>query len=284
MGWLASLVPALVGAMLVWTGGFKLVSRRAGAVARRTALPRLVGAERAVPVFRAVGLAEAAVGGALLLPPLVAAEAAVATALCLGFMAYLGYARVVAPESSCGCMGDRHAPVRWRAFARAGLLAALSALGVLGDRWWGDAFATRPVAGLTVAVGFAGLVVALSEDLDRYWLLPLRRLRLRVSHPLGRTAGSGFEVPVASTVHQLLRSPAYAAAGGWVRSDLLDSWDEGEWRVLNYAARLGERAATAVFAVPRLRYEPAAVRAVLVDESDQTVLWEHTPHPTPVTV
>ncbi|HEY0640638.1 MAG TPA: MauE/DoxX family redox-associated membrane protein [Pseudonocardiaceae bacterium] len=272
--WLAALPAALVGAVLLWAGGFKLGARGAAA-ARRSALTRLVGAGRAVPVYRALGVTELAVGALLVLPPAATWEAAVAVAVCLGFLGFLAYSRVVAPESSCGCLSDRHTPVRWRAFARAGLLAVLSA-GPLaaGGAWWLDAAGTRPVASALVLVALAALVVALSEDLDAYWLLPLRRLRLRISHPLGRTAGL-FEVPVESSVHQLLRSPAYQQAGAAVRSDLLDSWDEGEWRMLSYGARHGDRAATAVFAVPRTRYEPDAVRAALVDEEDGAVLWQY---------
>lgn len=284
MAWFASLLPVIVGVVLTWAGAFKLLSRQAPAVARRTALVTLAGSGRAVPLFRAAGVAELAVGAALLVPPALPAEAAAAAVLGTVFLGYLGYARTVVPESSCGCLSARHTPVRWRSAARAGMLAGLSGLALAGDRWWAGALAVRPVAGLAVLSGLALVMAALSEDLDRHWLLPLRRLRLRLSHPLGNTAGAGFEVPVESSVQQLLHSPAYAAAGGWVRSDLLDSWDEGEWRVLSYAARFGERPATAVFAVPRTRYEPAAARAVLVDESDQTVLWEHAAQPTPAPV
>lgn len=275
---LASLLPAVIGAVLVWAGGFKLLGTTAATAARRSALPALVGDDRAVPAFRLVGTVELGIGALLLLPPAAPAEAVLAAGLCAGFVGYLGYARTVVPESSCGCTSARHTPIRVRAFARAGVLAVAAGYAATGDRWWGDALAARPGAGVTVLVGAALVVLALSDDLDRHWLLPLRRLRVRLSHPLGRTAGS-FTVPVESSVHQLLRSPAYAAAGTWVRSDLLDSWDEGEWRMLHYAARIGDRPATAVFAVPRDRYDPPAVRAALVDEHTRTILWEHAPVP-----
>ena len=281
VAWITSLLPAVVGAVLVWAGAFKLAGRRSAAVARRGALPGLVGKDRAVPVYRAVGGVEVAVGALLLLPPVVAADAVASTVLCVGFLGFLGYSRAVAPESSCGCLSDKHTPVRWRSFARAGVLAVASGLALLGTSHWLDAVASRPASAVAVLLGAALVVVALSEDLDGYWLMPLRRLRVRLRHPLGRTAAGGFDVPVASSVQQLLRSPAYLAAGGWVRSDLLDTWDEGEWRILNYAARYGERSATAVFAVPRARYEPAEVRGALVDEADRSVLWQHAPEPVP---
>jgi hypothetical protein len=110
-----------------------------------------------------------------------------------------------------------------------------------------------------VLVAEAALVAVLSPELDRRWLLPLRRFRARISHPL---AGRPFEVPLASSVQQLQKSDAYASIAGLLRSDLLDTWDEGEWRILTYSAHR----ATAVFAVPRLRYAPAEVRVALVTD------------------
>jgi hypothetical protein len=109
----------------------------------------------------------------------------------------------------------------------------------------------------------AGAAV-LSAEFDPAWLVPLRRLRVRLSHPL---AGTGFEVPLQSTVQQLQRSDAYRQVARLLVSDVREHWDEGEWRLLCYTARRDGRAATAVFAVPRLRYEPAAVRVALVDEA-----------------
>jgi len=285
VGWFGALQPVLVGAVLAWAGALKLFGHRAPALARlarRSALARLVGNERAVPAYRAVGSVELGIGAVLVLPPMLVAEAVLATVLCLGLLGYLAYARTVAPESPCGCIGDKPARVRWRGFARAAALTMASGLAILGSSWWGAALASRPLAALAVLAVEASAVVALSAELDSYWLLPLRRQRVRWRHPL---AGSGgFEVPVASSVHQLMRSPAYGVTGGWLRSDLLDSWDEGEWRILSYSASCGGRPATAVFAVPRLRYQPADVKAVLVDEADRTVLWQFAPEPAVVGV
>ena len=109
----------------------------------------------------------------------------------------------------------------------------------------------------------AVLIVALSPELDANWLLPLRRLRLRYRHPL---AGRAFEVPLESTVQQLQKSAAYRSVVELLHSDVLDSWDEGEWRILTYSARRDAGPATAVFAVPRLRYSPELVRVALVDD------------------
>lgn len=298
LAWLAALQPLLVGGVLLWAGAFKLLGPRAGQLARRSALSTLVGRDRAHPAYRIVGWCELAVGAVLVLPPAPAAEAWLAAVLWIVMLGYLAYARVAAPESSCGCLSARHTPVRWRSFARAGALLATSVLAAAGSGWlgtaspgwlgvagpgdapgwWAGAVVDRPVSALVVLVVEAALVVVLSPELDARWLVPLRRARVRLRHPLAGTH-AGFDIPVESSVHQLLRSPAYRAAGGWVRSDLLDHWDEGDWRILSYTARLDGRTSTAVFAVPRLRYDPAAVRAAIVD--GDTVLWSHDPSPVP---
>jgi hypothetical protein len=268
----------LVGGVLVWAGAFKLRGRHAAALAhlaRRSAVARLVGTDRAVPAYRAVGGTELVLGVGLLLPPTLAAEAVLATVLCVGLVGYLAYARAVVPESPCGCLGTTSAPVRWRALVRATMLAVASGLSILGSSWWAATVVERPLLCLAVLGAEAAAVVALSVELDPYWLLPLRRLRVRWRHPLA--ASAGLEVPAASTVHQLMRSPAYGAAGAFLRSDILDSWDENEWRILSYSAMYGQRRATAVFAVPRLYYQPAEVKAVLVAEDDHSVLWQYTP-------
>jgi hypothetical protein len=117
----------------------------------------------------------------------------------------------------------------------------------------------------------AMVFVALSAELDRYWLMPLRRLKVRLTHPLAGTAS--FEVPLAATQQQLLRSTAYQQVNPYLRSDIRDHWDEGDWRFVSYTASYDERPATAVFAVPRLRYEPDEVRVALVDDDSGETLY-----------
>jgi hypothetical protein len=104
-------------------------------------------------------------------------------------------------------------------------------------------------------------MLLLSPEADHEWLLPLRRLYARMRpHPL---AGLAYDLPLASTLRQLEASDAYRGIGTRLRSDVLEHWDEGEWRIVCYHAD-GHR--TAVFAVPRLRYDPDAVRIALVDD------------------
>jgi hypothetical protein len=211
----------------------------------------VVGAQRVAVVWRLIGVAELVVAVLVLALP---AGPIVGCAWSIGLLAYLGYARIAAPGSSCGCLGSRGAPVGPRAFWRVGVLVAASALGVVRS--------PVPVSALAVAVPLVLIMLALSAELDRYWLLPWRSWRLRRRHPLA--ASGEFTVPVASTVQQLQRSAAYRSVAGWLRSDLLDAWDEGAWRVLSYAAVRDSERLTAVFAVPRLAYRPEEVKVALV--------------------
>ncbi len=264
--WLASTQQAVVGGVLVWASAMKLLHRNASAAARRSALARLVGEERVVGAYRAVGVAEAVIGLLLLAPPVVAVEAYGAAALSAGMLGYLVYGKLAAPDSSCGCLGDKHTPIRGRGFARAGLLVVLSLGAVPATGWWPT---ERPLATAGLVVVELAVVVALSPELDHRWLLPLRRWRLRVRHPL---ANGEVVIPLESTVQQLQKSTVYRSVAEQLSSDLLDHWDEGEWRLLTYAARTPAGPATAVFAVPRLAYAPDDVRVALVPVAEDVLV------------
>src|SRR5690606_29205052 len=122
--------------------------------------------------------------------------------------------RRVAPGASCGCAGAS-TPVTWRTDARA---VALTAAGTVVG-WHAvpvTTAASHPlaVAG-TLALALAGYAV-LSAELDRYWLRPLRRLRVELfGHPLALPDGP---VPVGASVELLETSIAWKSAGHLVRS------------------------------------------------------------------
>lgn len=259
----------LLGGVLIWASGFKLLWRNAPAAARRSALRRLVGEARVVGAYRGVGVVELSIGALLIAPPVLAVEAWLAVGLSIGMLGYLCYAKVKAPDSSCGCLGEKHAPVGWRSLARSGLLIAAGAVAVPATTWWPMAIVDSPFATTGVLVLEAALVVVLSPELDRRWLIPLRRWRVRMRHPL---AGRAFEVPLESTVQQLIKSAAYRSIAAQLRSDLLDHWDEDDWRILTYAARTEDGRVTAVFAVPILDFRPDDVRVALVPEEEQAAL------------
>ncbi|MGH3656975.1 MAG: MauE/DoxX family redox-associated membrane protein [Micromonosporaceae bacterium] len=261
--WTASLQPPLIAALLLWAGAVKLRGLRLED-AKRNALSRIVGEERTSAAWRTVGGAEIVVAAGLLLPayPVNAVAASVLTA---GFLGYLTYARIAAPDSSCGCMSSRLLPVSWRSFARAGMLLAMSVTAAgFADTWWPETFAGSPLVAGGVLLAEAVVFGALSAEFDHYWLHPLRQLKVQLTHPLANRVRN---VPIESTIQQLQLSEAYARIGTSLVSDIQDSWDEGEWRIVCYAARHEGTAATAVFAVPLARYEPNAVRVVFVDEA-----------------
>ncbi|NUR99330.1 MAG: hypothetical protein HOV67_29240 [Kribbellaceae bacterium] len=256
---MTSAQPLLIGLILLWTAYTKLKSP---AQADRTALPRLLGESRAIPAYRTVAILEALI--ALLLLGSWAIGAVAAVALSVGFVGFLIYSKVVVPDASCGCAGKSARPVGNRAIARALLLLATSVPATFATTAWWSAG-----KGLLLLVFEAAAFAMLSTELDRYWLLPIRRLRIRLSHPLAGTASD--HTPLVATQRRVLLSPAYRAVDGLLRSDIHDYWDDDGWRFVSYAARHDGRRATAVFAVPHHDSTPESIRVALVDDDGLTV-------------
>ncbi|HEY3507040.1 MAG TPA: MauE/DoxX family redox-associated membrane protein [Actinocatenispora sp.] len=259
--------PLLLAGVFVVSARVKLTGRDARRRAAGTALARLVGKDRAPLAYGVVGAVEAAAAVLLLaggipgVPHRIGAVASVA--LAAGFLGYLLYARLFAPDSSCGCVSARQSPITWRSYARAGVLLAAALAAVSAGTAWPAVLAGRPYAAVGVVVVEGVAVLLLSPEADERWLFPLRRLKTRIRpHPL---AGLAYDLPLASTLRQLEASDAYRQVGTRLRSDVLEYWDEGEWRIVSYRA---DADATAVFAVPRLRYDPGAVRVAVVDDPE----------------
>lgn len=272
---LADLAPLLLGVLLGWTGLAKLTSRTLLATASQSALMRLLhDVGKVSHALRALGALEVVVAVALLATPGLPAPGIAAAALGAGFLGYLGYARVTAPDSSCGCGGSAETPITWRAFARAGLVVAGGLLAAVATGTWWAAVAGRPLAATGMVAAGTAVIAMLSTDLDHLWLLPLRRAKLRLlGHPLDGTAGP---VPVAATVELLERSLAWAAAAPVVRSALIEHWDDEGWRLLRYAGVCGSRPVSVVFAIDvnaTIDNSPApAIRVTVVDELTQEVI------------
>jgi methylamine utilization protein MauE len=266
--WPASVQPLFIGGTLLWSGGLKCFGRSARRSAERSALASLVGETRALPAYRLTGAVELALAAVLLIPPALVAESAAAAVLGVGFLAYLAYARIAAPDSSCGCLSKKRTPVTWRSFVRAGLVLVAALAGTQAGVWWGRGLADRPLTAVLLVAEVA-LLVAVSPEGDRLWLLPLRRLRIRMNHPL---ADRSFEMPLESSLQQLLASPAYRQVSSLIKSGLRETWDEEDMRVLCYTAEYEGAVTTAVFAVPLRHYRPEDVRVALVDESTESTL------------
>lgn len=262
-----ALAPLLLGALLVGSGAAKLFgpNRNLRRQATDSALVVILGdVRRAIAALRTAGAAEVAVGVLLLAMPTWWFSAAATAALGLGFVGYLGYARVRAPGSSCGCTASESGPIGWRSFARAGLVGLGGLVAFLGtEPWW------SPLAGAPVVLP-AALLAALSIGLYPLWWLPFRRLRLRLlGHPLASTAVGHGDVPVAATVDLLERSLAWQTAGSIVRSGLVEHWDIDGWRVLRYTGVYESRPVSVLFAIDAMATVPTtpapAIRVSVVD-------------------
>lgn len=275
----SNLAPVVCGVLLAVTGAGKLFGRRTAQLAASTVLVRVLNdGRRATAALRALGAVELALAGALLAAPAAVVPGVATAALGLGFTGYLGYARATAPESSCGCGARDEGPIGARAFARAGLVLLGGAAAATADSPWWSQLSRRPAASTAVALLAAAVLFALSADLDRFWLLPLRRLRLRLfGNPL---AGAADRVPVAASVELLEHSLAWQATAPVVRSALLDHWDDEGWRVLRFAGvhqdARGARPVSVLFALDlsaTIDTAPSpAVRVSLIDdETDEVV-------------
>ncbi|WP_406723855.1 MauE/DoxX family redox-associated membrane protein [Streptomyces sp. GD-15H] len=236
------LIPLVLAGLLGWTGSVKLFNRDTVRQAPKTALARMLrSSERAALVLRAVGAGELLLAVGLLALPASPVPGTATAVLGAGFLGYLGYGRALAPESSCGCSANEDTPITWRAFARAAVVLAGGATAAAANGAWWSTLIEQPGGSLVFLAVTVVVLVALSVDLDRWWLLPLRRLRLRVwGHPLfGRERGD--RVPVAASVELLERSLAWQTASPVVRSGLLDHWEEDGWRILLYSGVYGTR-------------------------------------------
>jgi methylamine utilization protein MauE len=301
-GMLFDLAPAvaalLLGGLLGWSGAGKLADRALAERAAGTALTRLLGDPgRAAAALRLVGAAEASLAAGLLLGPAAGATAGAAAglgtaALGTGFLGYLAWARVTDPGSSCGCTAARNEPITWRAFARAGLVVAgglvvtgglVVAGGAATGRPWWSVVAAQPAAAAGALAAGVAVLAGLSAGLDHRWLLPLRQARIRLfGHPLAGTAGPvplagrGGPVPLAATVDLLVRSRAWEAAAGVVRSGLVEHWDADGWRVLRYTGVSAGRPVSVLFALDATATAagPAgpAVRVSVVAEDTAEIL------------
>ncbi|PNG91069.1 MauE/DoxX family redox-associated membrane protein [Streptomyces malaysiensis] len=267
------LAPLVLAGVLGPAGAGKLFGRGTARQAPRTALARLLrDGGRAALVLRVLGAVELLLAAALLARPTSPLPGAAAALLGAGFLGYLGYARTAAPGSSCGCTARQEAPLTWRAFARAAAVLAGGAAASLARQPWWTAAARHPATAACLVLAAAVALTALSADPERRWRMPLRRLRLRIAgHPLAATAtatatavapattqvavppdaagapppvpftaaGARTAVPVAATVELLERSRAWQSVSRVVRSALMDHWDDGGWRILQFAGVYG---------------------------------------------
>ena len=256
--------PLFLALVLAWAGGYKLTGRGVRASAARSALGRLVGPRTAHLGYRVTGGAELVVATLLLLPPVRQWEASLAAALAISFAAYLFYARLTAPESSCGCLSADARPVSWRALSRAALLIAAALTATNAQAFPGITFGAVFVLAAELA-----LLVALSPDLDRIRRRLAGEVRARLQpHPLAAHTAGG--VPLAAALSQLHRSELYCTNSALLCSDVQDAWEAEGYTILSYAGRLEAAPVTVVFAIPK-RYAPDEIRMSLVETALEQV-------------
>jgi hypothetical protein len=286
----SDLASPAVAVLLVLTGAAKLFGRQTAQLAANTVLVRVLGdGRRATRALRALGGAELALAAALLASPEALLPGLGTALLGVGFTGYLAYAKATAPESSCGCSAAAEGPIGVRSFVRAGLVVAGGVAAAGADSAWWSQVARRPGESVLVLAAAAVLLLCAGADLDRVWLLPLRRARIKVfGSPL--PSATGERVPVAATVQLLESSLAWQTAMPVVRSALLDHWDDEGWRVLRYAGSYrdarGTHPVSVLFALDlTLTVDTAphpAVRVSLIDEETEEVVPSSVLAPVPV--
>ncbi|SHN15844.1 MauE/DoxX family redox-associated membrane protein [Actinacidiphila paucisporea] len=286
----SNLAPLVCAALLATTGAAKLFGRQTARLAANTVLVRVFNdGRRATLALRVLGGVELSLGAALLASPVALLPGAGTALLGVGFTGYLAYAKATAPESSCGCSARAEGPIGARSFTRAGLVVAGGLAAAGGDAAWWSEVSRRPGGSALVLAAAAAMLLGLTADLDRVWLVPLRKARIRVfGHPL--PPASGERVPVAATVQLLENSLAWQTAMPVVRSALLDHWDDEGWRVLRYAGSYrdarGTHPVSVLFALDvTLTVDTApnpAVRVSLIDEETEEVVPSSVLAPVPV--
>jgi hypothetical protein len=265
MTWIAQAQPLFLAGVFGWSGTAKTLGGDIKGRVAGTALHRLLGGRLAPVAYFTLGVAEIMLAVAVLVAP-GRPSALSAAVLSGGFVVYLGYAAIATPQASCGCLGKKKVRQSWRGFARAGLLLAAAIVAATdAPAWW-----HRPplVSMIALLLAEAALFVALSAELDHLWLYPVRRLRVRITHPL---AGAPDVVPLQATVSTLVRSAVWRETWHVVASDILEHWDADDHRILVYSARTPEGRATALYAVP-LSGDPAGIRFTLVEEENMLAL------------
>ena len=269
--WIAAVLPPLVAAILLWSGTSKLFTRRGKLRAQSTALTKLVGEKRASFAYRLVGAGEGATALLLLVPQIRIVTSAAVVCVGIGFVAFLTYSRITVPGASCGCMSAKSVPISWRSFTRAAWIVASGLIMFAASESWLAAIAAKPVAAAGVLLVFAVSFVMLSAEFDSAWLIPLRRLRVKFTQPL---ASDTDQVPLEHSTEQIYHSNAYKTVNGLLRTSVRETWEEeDEWRLVVYGARIDDRPASAVFAVPLYRHSPEEVIVAIVDdETNETVL------------
>jgi hypothetical protein len=269
-GHLAAAQALVVAVVILWAGLWKATFPRAHALARRSALARILhGEQRAMLAHVALGACEMTVAILLLaLPQARTVAVALATLLTLGFVGYLILAWRIDPKAPCACMGGRATTISWNSLLRAGALLVMSLAGWPVHEFWGAALQAAPLVIPVLALEVV-LLWALSPEFGGPGIAVVpqaqRMLRLRLDPTCARARQD-----VAAIERALQHAEAYRGLRPALGART-DAWREGCWDYIAYSALYERQAATIVFTAP-VFFDPAEVSAAVVSDADNSVL------------
>jgi uncharacterized membrane protein YphA (DoxX/SURF4 family) len=212
----------------------------------------------------AVAVVELSLGGFVLGGVWPVPIAAITAAFLAGAAVTAAWGSRRAPEGDCGCMGALgSAPLDWRTFTRAGVLALMATAAVASGEPWRVGVGS-PGAGPVLICGGAILIWLSPEINPRRWIE-----RLRSAH--AARCGSWY-VSIRRALAQLHETQLWRTAEPRLLAERpTDHWRRGCWLFVCFpAAHEDTERATAVFALPLDNGRPGAV--TFVDEASRRVL------------
>ncbi len=259
----------VLGIVFLWAGVWKVGSPQAHELAKKSALTKLLPAPgMAQPAHLAVGACEILVAALLLLPPHASWEPYLASALAVGFLAYLALAWKVAPEKTCACMGGRPTRISKRSVARAGAILLLTLLAWSAQMYWGAALVASPWLVIVMALELLALW-ALSPEFGGLGVALQRRL-VRVARLRLNPTCAGVALDWDRVENDLRRTSQFNALARYIRGPA-DRWREECSGFIAYSAVYESQPATAIFSFP-VRFEPSEVAAALLDDASNEVV------------
>ena len=265
----------LIGMLLLWAGSLKLLGSSTSSNISQSALAQLIRRPKVTQaVYYSLGVMELGVAVLLLLPPQYRWEMSLASGLMMLFLVYLIIVLRIAPERSCGCLGDSNVPISWHNVVRAGLLLGITLFGRHADQFWLTALVANPWS-LSV-IGLEGIVLlTLSPEVRWPWQRQTNSIALPDSSS-DEVDCTVISIPVTNTLQQLRTSDLFLSLAVYLRSELREHWREGCWRYLCFEAEYEGVRATAIFAVPVVP-RPEWIRAAIINEADNAILLSAAP-------
>jgi hypothetical protein len=266
---LADVQALALGLVFGWAGVWKVFFPQAHELARQSALTKLLPTPRlAQAAHVTVGASEIIVAALLLALPQRWWAPRLASALAVGFLAYLALAWKVAPETTCACMGGRPTRISRRSLARAGALLLMSLLAWPAQAYWGVSLVAAPWLALVIVAELLALWV-LSPEFDSL-SVPIRRRLLRAARLRLDPMCARVTLDWAHLDSELRRTRHFNAFARYITGPS-DRWREECAIFMAYSAIYRNQPATAIFTF-RALYDAEDVSAALLDDTTQQVV------------